>query len=117
MFAEINPGIVIGGAAAAISVLAALAALYLWAENRARQKRDPAVESQARGVIPWLAPLLLPTFVIMCLGSIAGLFKAYEERSWPEALNTVVTLWAAFMIFAFWLKIRKSNVINNANHP
>jgi hypothetical protein len=54
--------------------------------------------------------LLLPTFVIMCLGSIAGLFKAYEERSWSDALNTVVTTWAAFMILAFWLKVRKQPV-------
>jgi cbb3-type cytochrome oxidase subunit 1 len=114
MLGNLNPGIWIGGAAAVISVFAALAALYLWAVNRARQKLDNTVEPQARAVIPWLSPLLLPTFVILCLGLIAGLSKAYEEKSWPEA--TIVPMaWAAFMILMFWLKIRKNNV--SPNHP
>jgi hypothetical protein len=118
MFEDLNPGIVIGGAAAAISVFAALAALYLWAVNRARQKFDPTADPQARAVLPWLAPLaplLLPTFVILCLGMVAALAKAYEEKSWPEASKIVFTAWPAFLILTLWLKIRKINV--RANQP
>jgi len=114
MLGNLNPGIWIGGAAAAISVFAALAALYLWAVNRAKRKFDKLEDAQTRAVVPWLAPLLLPTFAVLCLGLIAGLSKAYEEKSWPEA--TVVPMaWAAFMILAFWIKIRKNNV--SPNHP
>ncbi|MEX2308096.1 MAG: hypothetical protein WD738_10915 [Pirellulales bacterium] len=102
-----NPGILIGGAAAVLSVLAALAALYLWAVNRARQRLNKTATPQERAVIPWLRPLLLPTLIILCLGLIANLAKAYEEKSWPEASNMIITAWAAFMILVFWLKIRK----------
>jgi len=116
IFTDLNPGIVIGGAAAAISVFAALAALYLWAVNRARQKHDKTTEPQDRAVIPWLpwlTPLLLPTFVVLCLGLVATLWQAYEERSWAEASKVVFTAWAAFCILILWLKIRKSNVPTN----
>jgi cbb3-type cytochrome oxidase subunit 1 len=103
---DFNLGILIGGAAATISVFAALAALYLWAVNRSRQKLDKDADSQAFAVIPWLSPLLLPTLAILCLGIVAGVSKAFEEKSWPEP--TLVPLsWAAFMILMFWLKIRK----------
>ena len=117
MIADINPGIVIGGAAAAISVFAALTALYLWAVNRARQKLGRDLDPQTRAVAPWLAPLtplLLPTFVILCLGMVAALAKAYEEKSWPEASKIVFTAWPAFLILMLWLKIRKSNVSQNS---
>lgn len=116
MISNLNPGIVIGGAAAAISVFAALAALYLWAVNRARQKFDKTVDIEGRAVIlrlPWLTPLLLPTFVVLCLGLVATLWQAYEERSWAEASKVVFTAWAAFCILILWLKIRKSNVPTN----
>jgi hypothetical protein len=104
---DFNVGIWLGGAAVVISVLAAIAALYLWAVNRARQKLDKAADPQARSVIPWLSPLLLPTLVILGLGFVANLAKAYEERSWPEASNMIISAWAMFMIAMFWLKIRK----------
>ncbi len=107
MIGNVNLGIWIGAAAAGLSILAALAALYLWAVNRARQKFNKLDDPQARAVLPWLSPLLLPTLVILGLGLIAHLVKAYEERSWPEASHIVITAWAAIMIFMFWLKIRK----------
>jgi hypothetical protein len=72
MFGDLNPGILIGGAAAAISVLAALAAVYLWSVNRTRQKLDPTLDPQTRVVAPWLVPLLLPTLVILCLARRCG---------------------------------------------
>jgi cytochrome bd-type quinol oxidase subunit 2 len=103
---DFNPGIMLGAAAAVISVFAALVALYLWAVKRARQKLDPSADPQARAVIPWLSPLLLPTLVILCLGIIAGLSKAYEEKRWPEA-TLVPMAWAALMILVFWLKLRR----------
>jgi len=114
MFADINPGIVIGGTAAVISILAALAAIYLWSVNRTRQKLGPTLDPQTRTVAPWLAPLLLPTLVILCLGLIKALWKAYEEKSWPEASTIIFTAWPAFCVLNIWLKIRKSNV--PANH-
>jgi hypothetical protein len=109
---EFNPGILIGGAAALLSLLAALAALYLWAVGRARQRLNQTVTPQERTVLPWLRPLLLPTLVILCLGLIAGLSKAYEEKRWPEA--TLVPLaWAAFMTFMFWMKLRKKRTTSH----
>jgi cbb3-type cytochrome oxidase subunit 1 len=103
---EFNPGILVGSIAVILSLFAALAALYLWAVNRARQRLNQTATLQERAVIPWLRPLLLPTLVILCLGLIAGLSKAYEEKRWPEA--TLVPLaWGAFMILMFWLKLRK----------
>jgi hypothetical protein len=103
---DFNPGILVGSIAAILSLLAALSALYLWAVNRARQRSDPTATAQERAVIPWLRPLLLPTLVILCLGIIAVVSKAYEAKSWPEP--TLVPMgWAAFMILMFWLKIRK----------
>ena len=113
MFAEINPGIVIGGTAAAISVFAALAALYLWAVNRTRRKLGPNLDPQTRIVAPWLVPLLPLTFIILCLGLIKALWQAFEQRSWPEASTVVFTAWPAFCILLLWLKIRKSNVSTN----
>jgi hypothetical protein len=110
MFGDLNPGIVIGGAAAVISVFAALTALYLWAVNRARQKVGPTIDPQTRAVAPWLVPLLLPTLIVLCLGLIKALWQAYDQRSWPEASTIVFTAWPAFCILALWLKIRKSNV-------
>lgn len=103
---DFNPGIWIGAAAAVISVFAVLAALYLWAVNRARQRLNKTATPQERAVIPWLRPLLLPTLVILGLGLAANLAKAYEKRSWPEP-TLVPMLWAAFMILMFWLKLRK----------
>jgi hypothetical protein len=105
---DFNPGILIGGAAAALSVFSALAALYLWAVTRARQRLNSTAAPQERAVIPWLSPLLLPTLVILCLGIVAGLSKAFEEKSWPEP-TLVPMAWAAFMILMFWLKLRKKN--------
>jgi hypothetical protein len=103
---DFNPGILIGSIAVILSLFAALAALYLWAVNRARQRLNQTATPQERAVLPWLRPLLLPTLVILCLGLIAGLSKAYEEKRWPEA--TLVPLaWAAFMTLMFWLKLRK----------
>jgi hypothetical protein len=104
---EFNPGILIGAAAAIISVFAAIAALYLWSVNRARQKLNNMDDPAARAVIPWLSPLLLPTLIILCLGFIAHLWHAYEEKSWPEASHMIITGWAAFMILVFWRNIRK----------
>jgi cell division protein FtsX len=103
---DFNPGILIGGAAAVLSVFAALAALYLWGVNRARQRLDKTATPQERAVIPWLRPLLLPTLFILCLGLIAGLSKAYEEKRWPEA-TLVPMAWATIMILMFWLKLSK----------
>jgi hypothetical protein len=37
----------LGGAAAVISVFAALAALYLWAVNRAKERLDPSLDPQS----------------------------------------------------------------------
>lgn len=103
---DVNPGIVIGAVALAISVFAALVALYLWAVKRAKRKFDKVEDAQARLVLPWLSPLLLPTLAILCLGLIAALAKAYNQRSWPEA-SFVPLVFATFMIFVFWLKLRK----------
>lgn len=110
---DFNPAILIGGAAVVISVLAAIAALYLWAVNKAKQKLDKATDSQAHAVIPWLRPLLLPTLVILGLGFVANLAKAYEERSWPEASSMIISAWAMFMILMFWLKVRKQSTSEN----
>jgi hypothetical protein len=107
MFGDFNLGILIGGAAAAISVFAALAALYLWAVHRTRQKLDPTLDPQTRVVAPWLVPLLIPTFIILCLGLIKALWQAYEQKSWPEASTIVFTAWPAFCVFILWQKIRK----------
>jgi hypothetical protein len=107
MFGDTNLGIWIGGIAAAISVFAALAALYLWAVNRAKQKLDPTVDPQTRLVAPWLVPLLIPTFIILCLGLIKALVQAYEEKSWPAASTIVFTAWPAFAVLTLWLKVRK----------
>jgi hypothetical protein len=104
---EFNPGILIGGAAAVLSVFAALAALYLWAVNRAKQQFNNTTDLSARGVVPWLSPLLLPTLAILGLGLVAHLWHAYEKKSWPEASNMIITAWAAFMILMFWLKLRR----------
>jgi cell division protein FtsX len=71
---QINPGVMLGAAAAIISVLAAMAALYLWSVNRARQKLGNIADPATRAVIPWLSPLLLPPFVILGLGFLAGLW-------------------------------------------
>jgi hypothetical protein len=103
---EFNPGILIGGAAAVISVFAALAALYLRAVKRARQRLDPAATPQERAVIPWLNPLVLPVLVILCLGIVADVWHAYEERRWPGP-----ALWVALMSLPFWLKIRKKTKV------
>ena len=104
---EVNLGVLLGMAAAVLSVLAALAALYLWAVKRAEANFDKVENAQSRLVLPWLSPLLLPTLIILCLGVIAALSKAYEEKSWPEP-SFAAMVWAAFMILAFWLKIRKN---------
>jgi hypothetical protein len=114
MIANVNPGILIGGAAATISIIAALGALYLWAVNRARQRLDPAVDPQTRAVAPWLVPLLLPTLVVLCLGLIKALWQAYEQKSWPEVSLIVFTAWPAFYIFALRQKIRKINASSNS---
>jgi len=103
---EFNLGILIGSIAAGLSILAALAALYLWAVNRARPKFDKMDDAQSRAVLPWLSPLVLPTLIIICLGIVANLAKAYEEKRWPEP-TLVAMLWGAFMILMFWLKLRK----------
>jgi cytochrome bd-type quinol oxidase subunit 2 len=103
---DFNPGMLLGAAATVISVLAALAALYLWAVNRARKRLNKTATPQERAVIPWLSPLLLPTLVL-CLGLVANFAKAYKEKSWPEASNMIITSCSAFMILIFWLKIRK----------
>jgi hypothetical protein len=114
MIANVNPGILIGGAAATISIFAALAAVYLWAVNRTRQKLDPTLDPQIRAVAPWLTPLLLPTLLILCLGLIKALWQVFEGQ-WPDATLFFFTAWPAYLIFNIWLKIRKSNV--TANHP
>ena len=49
---DFNPGMLFGAAAAVISVLAAMAALYLWSVNRARQKLDKTADPATRAVIP-----------------------------------------------------------------
>jgi hypothetical protein len=103
---QFNLGILLGMAAAVISVLATLAALYLWAVKRAKTKFDKLENARSRRVLPWLSPLLLPTLVLLCLGLIAALSKAYEERSWPEP-GLAAMLGASFMILVFWLNIRK----------
>jgi hypothetical protein len=104
---ELNPGILVGSIAAILSLLAALAALYLWAVNRAGQRLNSAATPQERAVIPWVRPLLLPTLVILCLGLVANFAKAYEQKSWSEASHMIITAWAAFMILMFWLRLRK----------
>ncbi len=58
---------------------------------------------QERAVIPWLSPLVLPVLVILCLGLVAHLAKAYEQKSWPQASYLFINV----MILMFWLKIRK----------
>jgi len=103
---DLNPGIVIGAAAAIIGVFAAIAALYLWAVKRAKRKFGKVGDAQARLVIPWLSPLLLPTLAILCLGLIAVLSKAYVGQSWPEA-TIVPMVFSALLILWFWLKIHK----------
>src|SRR5688572_18234043 len=95
-----------GAAALVISVFAALVALYLWAVKRAKRKFDKDEDAQARAVLPWLSPLLLPTLLILGLGLIAGLSKAYARQSWPEA-SFAPLVFATFMILVFWLKIHK----------
>src|SRR5687768_15595149 len=100
---DFNPGILIGGAAAALAIFAALAALYLWSVNRARQRLDPTATPQERAVVPWLSPLVLPVLVTLCLGLVAHLAKAYEEGTWPQASYIFINV----MILLFWLKIRK----------
>ena len=106
MIANLSNGIWIGFAAAVIGVFASIGALYLWAVSRTREKLDETVDPQSRAVIPWLAPLLLPAFVILCLGLVKALWKAYDEKSWPEASTVVFTAWP-FMILYFWLKKHK----------
>jgi hypothetical protein len=105
---DFNPGIVIGGVALVISLFAALVALYLWAVKRAKRKFDKVEDVQARLVLPWLSPLLLPTFIILCLGLIAALSKAYARQSWPEA-SFAPLVFATLMIVIFWLKLRKKS--------
>jgi hypothetical protein len=95
------------GMAAILSVLAAIIALYVWAVKSAKTKFDKVENAHSRLVVPWLSPLLIPTLIILCLGLIAALSKAYEERSWPET-SFAVMVCSAFMIFVFWLKIHKS---------
>jgi hypothetical protein len=95
---EFNSGILIGGTLVVLSVLAALAALYLWAVNKGRIKP---------GLLPWVSPLVLPMLVIYCLAIVAVLYKAYEQRSWSEAPKIMFMSFVAFMIFVFWLKLRK----------
>lgn len=104
---HLNPGILFGAAAVAISVFAALAALYLWSVDRARQKFDKVADPSTRAVLPWLSPLLLPTLAILCLGFVAGLWHAYEEQSWPKASTAIFTAWPGFFILVLWLKLRK----------
>jgi hypothetical protein len=101
-----NPGILIGGAVAAVGVFAALAALYLWAVNRARQRLSETATPQERAVIPWLQPLLLPSLLILCLlclGLIAHLAKAYQQKTWPDASFIIITV----IVLLFWLKLRR----------
>jgi hypothetical protein len=100
---DFNPGILIGGAAAALSVFAALAALYLWTVNRARQRLSTTATPQERAVVPWLQPLLLPVLLTLCLGLIANLANAYQQKTWPDATFIVITC----MILLFWLRLRK----------
>jgi hypothetical protein len=100
---DFNPGILIGGAAAAISVLAAIAALYLWAVNRARQRLSTTATPQERAVVPWLQPLVLPVLLTLCLGLIANLAKAYQHKTWPDAAFIFITC----MLLLFWLRLRK----------
>jgi hypothetical protein len=106
---DFNPGILIGGAAAVLSILAALAALYLWAVDRAKQRLNQTATPQERAVLPWLSPLLLPTLIILGLGLVANLAKAYEKRSWPEASHVIISAWAMFMILMFWRRLRKKS--------
>jgi hypothetical protein len=100
---DFNPGIVIGGAIAALSVLAALTALYLWAVNRARQRLSTTATPQERAVVPWLQPLVLPVLLTLCLYLIAKLAKAYEQKTWPDGPIIFITC----MILLFWLRLRK----------
>jgi drug/metabolite transporter (DMT)-like permease len=104
---DFNSGFLFVGAAAAISILAAIVALYLWSVNRARQNVDQIADPATRAVIPWLSPLLLPTLIILVLGFVAGLWHAYEDRSWPKASSAIFTAWPAFVILVFWLKLHK----------
>lgn len=98
---DMNPGIVIGAAAAAVGVFSALAALYLWAVKRGRHKFENAPSPQERAVLPWLAPLTLPILVILCLAVVSGILHAFEEQSWERVSKVVVM----FMILIFWLRI------------
>jgi hypothetical protein len=101
-----NPGILLGAARAMISVIAAIAALYLWAVKRAKRKFDKVEDPQARVVLPWLSPLLLPTVSILCLGFVAVLTKAYVRQSWPEASTLFTIAWPIFPILFFWLWLK-----------
>ena len=106
VISDMNLGIVLGSAAAVLSIFSAMAALYLWAVKSGRHKFD-SVDPQSRTILPWLAPLLLPTFIILCLGIVAGLFHGYEERSWQKASQVVLLAWVSFMILMFWLRMHK----------
>ena len=106
---DFNPGILIGGAAAVVSVFAALAALYLWAVKRAREHLTETATPQECAIFPWLSPLILPMLVIVCLGLVAHLWQAYEEKPWPKASYIFITA----MLLMFWLKLRKKP--NNAH--
>jgi hypothetical protein len=99
---EFNPGILIGGTLVVLSVLAALAALYLWAVKR-------GLDPQSRYILPWLGPLVLTMLILNCLGIVAVLSKAYQQRSWPEAPKLMLMSFAAFMMFVFWSKLRKKS--------
>jgi hypothetical protein len=88
---EINPRIRIGGAAVVLSFSAALAALYLWTVSRATMQLNNTATPQERAVIPWLSPLVLPAFVIVCLRLVVHLWQAYEEKSWPKASYLFIT--------------------------
>jgi hypothetical protein len=101
---EFNLGILLGGAAATVGILAALAALYLRAVNRARQRLSETATPQERAVVPWLQPLVLPVLLTLCLGLFANLAKAYQQKTWPDAPFIIIT----FMLLLFWLKLRKN---------
>jgi hypothetical protein len=99
---DFNPGILLGGAAMLVSILAALAALYLRAVNRTRQRLNNTATPQERAVLPWLTPLLLPVLITICLGIVAELCQAIAEKRWPKP-----TLAVMLMTLVFWLRIRK----------
>jgi hypothetical protein len=100
---DFNPGILIGGAVAALSIFAAIGALYLWAVNRARQRLGESATPQERAVVPWLQPLLIPVLLTLCLYLIANLAKAYQQKTWPDGPIIFVTC----MLLLFWLRLRK----------